>query len=124
MNISQNFRSPGASEAPTRLPLPLQLLLHGRMKVSMAAVSFLLLLSISVALGSKNEFSSRGPYHPAECCLTYVSRAVPRQRISSYYETSSQCSKPGIVFITKKGHYICANPRDGWVRDYIKELEE
>ncbi|XP_068834608.1 C-C motif chemokine 14-like isoform X2 [Capricornis sumatraensis] len=93
------------------------------MKVSMAAVSFLVLLSISVALGSKNEFSSR-PYHPAECCLTYVSRAVPWQRIASYYETSSQCSKPGIVFITKKGHYICANPRDGWVRDYIKELEE
>ncbi|ELR53548.1 C-C motif chemokine 14 [Bos mutus] len=113
------------------------------MKVSMAAVSFLLLLSITVALGSKNgssstpcisnehpdlsllpSFSSGGPYHPAECCLTYVSRPVPRQRVSSYYETSSQCPKPGIVFITKKGHYICANPRDGWVQDYIKELEE
>nr|XP_005899729.1 PREDICTED: C-C motif chemokine 14 [Bos mutus]URM60732.1 CCL14 [Bos grunniens] len=94
------------------------------MKVSMAAVSFLLLLSITVALGSKNGSSSRGPYHPAECCLTYVSRPVPRQRVSSYYETSSQCPKPGIVFITKKGHYICANPRDGWVQDYIKELEE
>ncbi|XP_010859817.1 PREDICTED: C-C motif chemokine 14 [Bison bison bison] len=94
------------------------------MKVSMAAVSFLLLLSITVALGSKNGLSSRGPYHPAECCLTYVSRPVPRQRVSSYYETSSQCPKPGIVFITKKGHYICANPRDGWVQDYIKELEE
>uniref|UniRef100_A0A4W2BSX1 Chemokine interleukin-8-like domain-containing protein n=1 Tax=Bos indicus x Bos taurus TaxID=30522 RepID=A0A4W2BSX1_BOBOX len=65
-----------------------------------------------------------GPYHPAECCLTYVSRPVPRQRVSSYYETSSQCPKPGIIFITKKGHYICANPRDGWVQDYIKELEE
>ena len=42
-------------------------------------------------------FSSGGPYHPAECCLTYVSRPVPRQRVSSYYETSSQCPKPGIV---------------------------
>ncbi|XP_055260195.1 C-C motif chemokine 14-like [Moschus berezovskii] len=69
-------------------------------------------------------FSSGGPHHPAECCLTYVSRAVPRQRVSSYYETSSQCAKPGIVFITKKGRYIRANPRGGWVRDYIKELEE
>ncbi|XP_055433287.1 C-C motif chemokine 14-like [Bubalus kerabau] len=94
------------------------------MKVSTAAVSFLLLLSITVALGSKNGSSFRGPYHPAECCLTYVSRPVPRQRVSSYYETSSQCSKPGIVFITKKGNYICANPCDGWVQDYIKELEE
>uniref|UniRef100_A0A8C6CSN8 Chemokine interleukin-8-like domain-containing protein n=1 Tax=Moschus moschiferus TaxID=68415 RepID=A0A8C6CSN8_MOSMO len=73
---------------------------------------------------SHPSFSSGGPYHPAECCLTSVSRAVPRQRVSSHYETSSQCSKAGIVFITKQGHYICANPRDGRVRDYIKELEE
>ncbi|XP_058531839.1 C-C motif chemokine 4 isoform X3 [Ochotona princeps] len=27
-------------------------------------------------------------------------------------------------FITKKGYPICANPQDGWVQDYIKDLEE
>ncbi|XP_043337221.1 C-C motif chemokine 14-like isoform X3 [Cervus canadensis] len=93
------------------------------MKVSTAAVSFLLLLSTTVALGSENESSSR-LYHSTECCFTYTRRAIPRQLVSSYYETSSLCSKPGIIFVTRKGLYVCANPHDGWVWDYIKELEE
>uniref|UniRef100_A0A8C9KEZ6 C-C motif chemokine n=1 Tax=Panthera tigris altaica TaxID=74533 RepID=A0A8C9KEZ6_PANTA len=68
--------------------------------------------------------SSGGPYHPAECCFNYIAQAIARHRIMGYYETSSQCSRPGVVFITKKGHSICANPSDVWVQDYIKDLEE
>ncbi|XP_037664446.1 C-C motif chemokine 14 isoform X2 [Choloepus didactylus] len=90
------------------------------MKFLSLAISFLI---ISTALGSKREFSSR-PYHPADCCISYISFKFPRFRLSSYYETSSQCSKPGIVFITKKGYSICANPSDSWVQDYIKDMEE
>uniref|UniRef100_A0A2I3N566 C-C motif chemokine n=1 Tax=Papio anubis TaxID=9555 RepID=A0A2I3N566_PAPAN len=67
--------------------------------------------------------SSGGPY-PSECCLTYTTHKIPRQRIMAYYEINSQCSKPGIVFITKRGHSICTNPRDKWVQDYIKHMEE
>ncbi|XP_058415313.1 C-C motif chemokine 14-like isoform X1 [Diceros bicornis minor] len=118
------------------------------MKVSVAAVSFLLLIIITVTLGSKTEsfsrlqeqlagivfnkdqvwasrhtFSSGGPHYPADCCFSYITRTIPRNRITHYYETSSQCSKPGVVFITKKGHSICANPSDAWVQDYIKVLE-
>uniref|UniRef100_A0A452UQ60 C-C motif chemokine ligand 14 n=1 Tax=Ursus maritimus TaxID=29073 RepID=A0A452UQ60_URSMA len=121
---------PGASEVPTRSALPLRLLPTRRMKVSparrmkvsMAAISLLLIL-ITCALGRKAEFSSRGPYHPAECCVSYIAQAIPRHRITDYYETSSQCSRPGIVFMTKKGHSVCANPSDDWVQDYIKDLE-
>ncbi|KAJ8783954.1 hypothetical protein J1605_008997 [Eschrichtius robustus] len=94
------------------------------MKVSTAAISLLLLVVITVTLGSKTESYSGGPYHPTECCFKYVIRPVRRQWISGYYETSSQCSKPGIVFITRKGHHICANPSDDWVQDCIKALEE
>ncbi|EPY88430.1 C-C motif chemokine 14 precursor [Camelus ferus] len=126
------------------------------MKASMATVSclLLLLLLLPIALRSEAEFSPRSPYHPAECCFTYVTRAIPRWRILGYYESSSQCVNPGIVerqprgnlgasglsgarwgqeeagltdgegFITKKGHVICANPRDDWVQDYIQELEK
>ncbi|XP_004434958.1 PREDICTED: C-C motif chemokine 14 [Ceratotherium simum simum] len=93
------------------------------MKVSVAAVSFLLLIIITVTLGSKTESFSRGPHYPADCCFSYITRTIPRNRITHYYETSSQCSKPGVVFITKKGHSICANPSDAWVQDYIKVLE-
>ncbi|XP_057572144.1 C-C motif chemokine 14-like [Hippopotamus amphibius kiboko] len=99
------------------------------MKVSMAAISLLLLLLplplvITVTLGSDTETYSGVPYHPSECCFNYATRVVPRQRILSYYETGSQCSKPGIIFITKKHRVICAKPSDDWVQDYIKELED
>uniref|UniRef100_A0A8C9AGA2 C-C motif chemokine n=1 Tax=Prolemur simus TaxID=1328070 RepID=A0A8C9AGA2_PROSS len=111
------------------------------MKVSVAAISFLLLLLLCTTppgAGAKSSSQSRGkqkvveiklklmggPYHPAECCFTYITHELPRYRIADYYETSSQCSKPGIVFITKKGHYICSNPSDDWVQDYIRDMEE
>ncbi|XP_008562177.1 PREDICTED: C-C motif chemokine 14 [Galeopterus variegatus] len=98
----------------------------GRMKVSVAAISSLLLLLIitTVALGAEAGSSSRGPYHPTACCFSYITHALPRRWITDYYETSGQCSKPGVVFLTKKGHSICTNPSDKWVQDYIKDLEE
>uniref|UniRef100_A0A2K5K2U2 C-C motif chemokine n=1 Tax=Colobus angolensis palliatus TaxID=336983 RepID=A0A2K5K2U2_COLAP len=88
------------------------------MKVSLVAISFFLLTTI--ALGTKTESSSR----ECNCCLTYTTHKIPHQRIMDYYETNSQCAKPGIVFITKRGHSICTNPRDKWVQDYIKHMEE
>uniref|UniRef100_A0A8C3YF08 C-C motif chemokine n=1 Tax=Catagonus wagneri TaxID=51154 RepID=A0A8C3YF08_9CETA len=63
----------------------------------------------------------RSPYQPTDCCFTYLARAIPRERISSYYETSSQCTKPGIIFITKRNREICTNPGDTWVQEYIKD---
>ncbi|KAG8520204.1 C-C motif chemokine 14 [Galemys pyrenaicus] len=90
---------------------------HRRMKISVAASSLLLLLFITITLGSKTEPSSRGPYHPAECCFNYVIHKVPRSRIAEYYETSSH-------FITRRGISICADPREDWVQDYITDLEE
>ncbi|XP_007946100.1 C-C motif chemokine 14-like [Orycteropus afer afer] len=90
------------------------------MKVLLVAVS----LIIAFALRAEGESSSRGPYHPAECCFSYTNHAIPHLRITDYYETSSQCPKPGVVFITKKGHSICANPSDDWVQDSIRDLEE
>ncbi|CAK7291139.1 C-C motif chemokine 14 [Vulpes lagopus] len=130
MIISQYLPSPGASEAPTRPALHLQQLptwriklsLIRRMKVSVATISLFLLIIITCTLESKTELSSRGPYHPAECCFRYITQPIPRHRITDYFETSSQCSRAGIIFITKKGHSICANPSDDWVQDYIKDL--
>uniref|UniRef100_A0A2R8N0J1 C-C motif chemokine n=1 Tax=Callithrix jacchus TaxID=9483 RepID=A0A2R8N0J1_CALJA len=107
------------------------------MKVSVAGITFFLLITIT--LGTKTEFSSEtggkqkvvkilksvgGPYQPSECCFAYTTHRIPRQRIVAYYGTNSQCSKPGIVFITKRGKSICTNPSDKWVQDYIKDMEE
>uniref|UniRef100_A0A2K5QA24 C-C motif chemokine n=1 Tax=Cebus imitator TaxID=2715852 RepID=A0A2K5QA24_CEBIM len=95
------------------------------MKVSVAGITFFLLITIALGDGEfKTDFSLGGPYQPSECCFTYTTHRIPRPRIVAYYGTNSQCSKPGIVFITKRGKSICTNPNDEWVQDYIKGMEE
>ncbi|KAF4787418.1 C-C motif chemokine 4 like protein [Turdus rufiventris] len=60
---------------------------------------------------------------PTSCCFTYVARQLPRSFVKDYYETNSQCSQPAVVFITKKGREVCANPSQDWVQQYMNELE-
>ncbi|KFV05422.1 C-C motif chemokine 4, partial [Tauraco erythrolophus] len=60
---------------------------------------------------------------PTSCCFSYTSRQLPRSFVVEYYETNSLCSQPGVVFITKKGREICADPENAWVQQYVNELE-
>uniref|UniRef100_A0ACB8ED48 Uncharacterized protein n=1 Tax=Sphaerodactylus townsendi TaxID=933632 RepID=A0ACB8ED48_9SAUR len=60
---------------------------------------------------------------PTSCCFSYVARKIPRNLLKDYYETSSKCSQPGVVFTTKKGKYICANPKEQWVQDHMNYLD-
>ncbi|KAM8815622.1 C-C motif chemokine 14-like [Rhynchonycteris naso] len=124
MIIPQPFLSPAASEPPTRPALLCGGSIH-RMKVSVAAITCLILIILTITPGSKTQSSSGGPYyhHPTMCCFGFVTQTIPRQRIVEYYKTGGQCANPGVVFITKKGHSICADPSADWVQDYIKELE-
>nr|XP_037848499.1 C-C motif chemokine 4 isoform X2 [Chlorocebus sabaeus] len=87
------------------------------MKLCVTVLSLLALVAAfcSPALSAP---SSSDP--PTSCCLTYTTHKIPRQRIMDYYETNSQCSKPGIVFITKRNREVCTNPSDDWVQEYIK----
>ncbi|XP_015995601.2 C-C motif chemokine 3-like [Rousettus aegyptiacus] len=57
------------------------------------------------------------------CCFSYVSHRIPHRRVVSYFRTSNQCPKHGVVFLTKNGRRICANPRDAWVQEYISHME-
>ncbi|XP_054989899.1 C-C motif chemokine 23 isoform X2 [Sorex araneus] len=65
-----------------------------------------------------------GPYQPTECCFKFATRVLPLRLIDTFYKTSSQCARPGIIFITKRGNLICANPSDRWVQKHIKNLKE
>ncbi|XP_015995603.2 C-C motif chemokine 3-like [Rousettus aegyptiacus] len=90
------------------------------MKVSGAALAVLL---CTVALCSQ-DFSV--PHHadtPTACCFSYVSRELPRQFIANYFETSSQCSKPGVIFQTRRGRQVCADPSEAWVQESVNNLE-
>uniref|UniRef100_A0A5F5PT78 C-C motif chemokine n=1 Tax=Equus caballus TaxID=9796 RepID=A0A5F5PT78_HORSE len=60
---------------------------------------------------------------PTACCFSYTLRKLPRNFVVDYYETSSLCSQPAVVFQTKKGRQVCANPSDDWVQEYMDDLE-
>ncbi|XP_029068260.1 C-C motif chemokine 3-like [Monodon monoceros] len=57
------------------------------------------------------------------CCFSYNAWQLPREFVADYFETSSQCSKPGVIFQTKRGRQLCANPSEDWVQEYITDLE-
>ncbi|KAB0367059.1 hypothetical protein FD755_020383 [Muntiacus reevesi] len=64
-----------------------------------------------------------GANTPTACCFSFVSRQIPRKFVDDYYETSSQCSQPGVIFKTKRGRQVCADPSEDWVQEYITDLE-
>ncbi|XP_035414959.1 C-C motif chemokine 3-like [Cygnus atratus] len=93
------------------------------MKVSAAALAALLLL----ALGSPAEASTakaRLDGVPTTCCFTYQHRPVPRGLIASAYTTSSSCSQPGVILVTKRGREICANPQARWVKAHLEHFQK
>ncbi|NXL27954.1 CCL3 protein, partial [Glaucidium brasilianum] len=57
------------------------------------------------------------------CCISYVSRSIPRGIISSAYMTSNTCSLPGVILVTKKGIRLCAHPKAPWVQAYLKHFQ-
>ncbi|NXA09848.1 CCL4 protein, partial [Sapayoa aenigma] len=88
------------------------------MKISMAALAILI-----AAFCSQTFAAPLGSDPPTSCCFSYISRQLPWNFVQDYYETNSQCSQPAVVFITKKGREVCANPDQEWVQKYITDLE-
>uniref|UniRef100_A0A2K5LRH5 C-C motif chemokine n=1 Tax=Cercocebus atys TaxID=9531 RepID=A0A2K5LRH5_CERAT len=60
---------------------------------------------------------------PTSCCFSYTVRKLPRNFVVDYYETSSLCSQPAVVFQTKRGKQVCADPSETWVQEYVNDLE-
>uniref|UniRef100_A0A8B9BQ85 Chemokine interleukin-8-like domain-containing protein n=1 Tax=Anser brachyrhynchus TaxID=132585 RepID=A0A8B9BQ85_9AVES len=93
------------------------------MKVSAAALAALLLLALcSPAEASTLCFFAPTDGVPTTCCFTYQHRPVPRGLIASAYTTSSSCSQPGVILVTKRGREICANPQARWVQAYLEHF--
>ncbi|NWS22276.1 CCL4 protein, partial [Pachyramphus minor] len=88
------------------------------MKVSMVALAILI-----AAFCYQSSAAPIGSDPPTSCCFSYFSRQLPRSFVEDYYETNSQCPQPGVVFITKKGRQVCANPEQEWVQQYVNDLE-
>ncbi|NWZ65949.1 CCL4 protein, partial [Acrocephalus arundinaceus] len=89
------------------------------MKVS-AAVLALLLISASFS----QTFSGPAGLEIPICCFTYRQHKFPWKLILRHYITSSSCPQPAIVFVTKEGRQVCANPKNAWVRSYLQILQQ
>nr|XP_033777527.1 C-C motif chemokine 4-like isoform X3 [Geotrypetes seraphini] len=72
----------------------------------------------------KSEILDAGADVPTSCCFSYTSRKLPRGHVQDYFITSSMCSQPAIIFITKKGREVCANPIEEWVEKHVDYLEQ
>ncbi|NXV05984.1 CCL4 protein, partial [Cettia cetti] len=89
------------------------------MKVS-SAVLALLLISASFS----QTFSGPAGLDIPICCFTYRQHKIPWKFIQHRYITSSNCPQPAIMFVTKEGCQVCANPKNTWVQSYLQILEQ
>ncbi|NWW31566.1 CCL4 protein, partial [Panurus biarmicus] len=89
------------------------------MKVSAAGLA-LLLISASFS----QTFSGPAGLNIPICCFTYRQRKLPWKLIQRHYITSSSCPQLAIVFVTKEGRQVCANPKNTWVQSYLQILEQ
>uniref|UniRef100_A0A8L2QNC9 C-C motif chemokine n=1 Tax=Rattus norvegicus TaxID=10116 RepID=A0A8L2QNC9_RAT len=58
----------------------------------------------------------------SDCCFSYASQ-IPCSRFIYYFPTSGGCTKPGIIFVTRKRKRVCANPSDQRVQTCISTLK-
>ncbi|NXB60433.1 CCL5 protein, partial [Struthidea cinerea] len=89
------------------------------MKVSAAGLA-LLLISASFS----QTFSGPAGLDLSICCFTYTQHKLPRKLIQHHYITSSSCPLTAVVFVTKEGRQVCANPQTAWVRRHLQILEQ
>ncbi|XP_051848413.1 C-C motif chemokine 3-like isoform X3 [Antechinus flavipes] len=81
------------------------------------AVFSILIISIP---GFGFESETYGRYDiPQSCCHSYSLRKIPYKIVTDFYETSSLCHKPGVIFFTSNGHQHFANPCESWVWRYV-----
>ncbi|XP_032947687.1 C-C motif chemokine 4-like [Rhinolophus ferrumequinum] len=86
-------------------------------------VTVLSLLVLVAAFCSPVLSAPKDPDPPTACCFAYTLRKLPRKIVTDYYETSNLCSQPAVVFQTKQGKQICANPSEPWVQQYMEDLD-
>ncbi|XP_068945290.1 C-C motif chemokine 3-like [Petaurus breviceps papuanus] len=90
------------------------------MKVLVVAFSFLLFLT-GFFLVMSVEQTDLADVTP--CCHNFVNHRIPQSLVIGYVRTSPRCPKPGVLFETKQGLKVCANPAVHWVQRYMKNLD-
>ncbi|XP_017657445.1 C-C motif chemokine 6-like [Nannospalax galili] len=60
----------------------------------------------------------------SDCCFSYVPRRIRCSNFVDYFLTSGGCIQPGVIFVTRTGKRVCANPSDLRVQQCIEELRQ
>ncbi|KAI4566146.1 hypothetical protein MJG53_014823 [Ovis ammon polii x Ovis aries] len=81
------------------------------------------------ALFKRREFQAscchlgyEGFHRPTDCCMSYTPRNIRCVFMEDYIETSSACSRPAVIFVTKKGQRVCADPNNERVQKCKSDL--
>ncbi|XP_007663080.1 C-C motif chemokine 20 [Ornithorhynchus anatinus] len=61
-----------------------------------------------------------------DCCLRYTERHYGSRIIKGYTEQFSNevCDIDAIIFHTKRGALVCANPQEQWVKHVLHDLSK
>ncbi|XP_036310121.1 C-C motif chemokine 13 [Pipistrellus kuhlii] len=82
-----------------------------------------LLLTVAVAALSSQVLAGPGALNIGSTCCFKFYKKIPLQKLRSYQVTSSHCGLKAVIFITKLGKEVCANPKEKWVQDHMKHLD-
>nr|AGK84717.1 CC chemokine SCYA115 [Ictalurus punctatus] len=85
----------------------------------------LILLSAVVVLLSAVTFTEGMRFTGTKnvCCYSFHPCPLKAIMVTSYSQTSPQCTKQAVLFRTRKGKDVCAKPTDAWVKELIKVLD-
>ncbi|XP_009670733.2 C-C motif chemokine 3 [Struthio camelus] len=64
------------------------------------------------------------PYTPTECCFRYIKHTLRSANLKDCYETPKECFFPAVVFETKNGNKLCADPNLPWVVKAAEKLQK
>ncbi|XP_052051058.1 C-C motif chemokine 8-like [Apodemus sylvaticus] len=82
----------------------------------------LCLLLIAVTVSPQEQ---TGPATPVTCCYSVTNRKIPLRMLQSYERiTGTQCPREAVIFHTKRNRFICVNPAQKWVNEYMKILDQ
>ncbi|KAL6491273.1 hypothetical protein MHYP_G00016180 [Metynnis hypsauchen] len=88
--------------------------------MSVCSRSFLLGLMIILHLQSVEGFALE---EPEQCCYKFFAGKIPEHDIMAY-KLTRDCPKAGVIFTTKKGAHICADPSFEWVRSTMRSIDK
>ncbi|NXY76357.1 CCL4 protein, partial [Glareola pratincola] len=65
-----------------------------------------------------------GPYAPTECCFSYIKSPLRLSVLKDFYVTPKECFSAAVVFETRNGTKVCANPELPWVQKAMEKLQK